>query len=146
MYLNDKIEKKLIGSNSRNACTTYRQKFIAELLYFHNDQFSEDYTLLHTSYKDSVAGLLIEKYNELLKPYNIFKTIGIYKFYKNKTIDADELLEIKKVTYYILRNYYNNYIMPVLQKLNDDPSGKYNVYPIIGFKFKPLKDRSHLII
>jgi len=146
MDLKHKIKKKLLSSNNRNACTTYRQQFIAELLYFHKDQFSEDYTLLHTSYKDSTAGLLIEKYNELLKPYNIFKTIGIYQFYKNKTIDADELLEIKRTNYYILRNFYNNHILPVLQELNDDKSGMFNVYPIIGFKFKPLKDRSHLII
>jgi hypothetical protein len=113
---------------------------------FSEDKFCEDFVRLHTSYKNAVGGLMIDKYNELLENQKIFKKVGIYALRKHKTINKDELLEIKKVNYYILRNYYNNHIMPILQELNDDPSGMFNVYPIVNFQFKPLKDRSHLII
>ena len=147
MNLKEHIRGKLTSiHNCRNAFTTYRENFITKLLCFNNDIFSEDFVSLHTSFKNSVAGLLMEKYNELLKPYKIFKKMGIYQLYKRKTIDAEELLEIKKVNYYILRNYYNNHILPVLQELNDHPSGEHNVFPVIGYKFRYLKNRSHLII
>ena len=144
---NDKIRERLTDKhNSRHVCTNFRSEFVMRLFNFENDQFSEDYVNLHTTFKDAVAGLIIEKYNQLLAKHKILKKVGIYLLYKNKTIDPDKLLEIKKANYHILRNYYNTKIMPILQKLNDDPSKMYNVIPIVGYKFKPLKDRSHLII
>lgn len=144
---NNKIRQILADTyQCRHVCTTFRQEFIAKLFYFEKNPFSEDFTSLHTVYKDAVAGLIIQRYNDLLEKYKIFKKVGFYDIYKNKTIDADKLLQIKKETYNILRNFYNNEIMPVLQELNDDSSCFYNVYPIKNYIFRPLKDRSHMII
>ena len=152
MNLNNNIIKDLILSgNGRSTCSIQRVNFVSELLLFKNEMFDEDINSFHTGFKNSITSLIVNKYIDLIRPYPISKRCGIYMRNKSlqkgmKYITDRELLELKKRNYHIIRDYYNNEIIPVIQQLNDHPENKYNVYPVVGYKFKPLKDRSHLII
>ena len=148
---NDNIKDMILSGQGRATCGHERVNFISELLLLKNDMFEEDIPKFHTGFKNSITTLIMKKYIELIRPYPISKRCGIYM--RNKTlrkgmkyITDQELLELKRRNYNIIRDYYNKDIIPVIQELNDNTNNEHNIYPVEGYKFKPLKDRSHLII
>jgi len=139
------MEERFLNSGCMHAVSQPKREQIMKIMYFNNKPF-DDIFILRTQYSDSICSIIQEKYIEFLSKAtnNRFKEFGYFclrKPYINYYTEK-QLKQIKINIYKKLFNYYNQTLVPMLQTASE----KVDIISIKDFKFKPLKDRSHLII
>ena len=137
------LERKFLNSGCMHAISQPKRDQIKKIMYF--SPF-DDIFIIRTQYSDSICSIIQEKYIDILAKdtKKKFKEFGYFRLSKNYIycFSKKELKQIKINTYKKLFDYYNKILVPMLQKASE----KVDIISIKNFKFKPLKDRSHLII
>lgn len=137
----EKLEKIFLKSGSRHTLSPYKRQQIQKLLCINN---FTDVFLMRTKFSDSLCSLLQLKYENVLKQYNnAFCKYGFFKL-KKPYLDyftEEELKQIRINTYKQLRQYYNDVLVPMLQRCSE----KQAIISIKNYQFKQLDDKSHMI-
>jgi len=136
------LDDEFLSSGSRNALSPSKREQVEKLLFI--NQF-EDLWLMRTKFGDSLCSLIQNKYIEILKrdTKNKFKEFGYFvprKQFENY-FTKEQLKKIKVKTYRELREYYNDVLVPMLQRC----SQKEDIISIKNYTFKQLEDKSYLI-
>ena len=138
----EQLEKRFLTSGSRHTLSPAKKEQIIKLLFL--SQF-EDIFVMRTKFSDSLCSLIQDKYIDLLskETNNKFREFGYFvprtpfkDFYND-----EELKDIKVKTYKELRAYYNDILVPMLQKSSE----KEAIISINNYKFRKLDDKSCLI-
>jgi hypothetical protein len=139
------LERKFLNSGCMHAVSQPKRDQIMKIMYFNNKPF-DDIFILRTQYSDSICSIIQEKYIDILfkDTKRKFKEFGYFVLRKPyiNCFSKKELKQIKINTYKKLFDFYNQCLVPMLQTASE----KVDIISIVNFKFKPLKDRSHLII
>jgi hypothetical protein len=136
------LEQRFLTSGSRHTLSPAKKEQVIKLLFL--GQF-EDVFVMRTKYSDSLCSLIQNKYIDVLskETNNKFREFGYFvlrKPYTNFYTD-DQLKDIKIKTYKELRDYYNDVLIPMLQKASE----KEAIISVNNYKFRKLDDKSHLI-
>lgn len=135
------LEDFLINSGSRHTLSPFKREQIEKLLFI--NQF-DDVFCMRTRFADAVCSLIQNKYSEILKQYNgAFFKYGVFVLKKPfvNCFTDEQLKKIKVDTYKELLQYYNDVLVPLIQRCSE----KVAVISIDNYKFRKLENKSHLI-
>lgn len=136
------LDNEFLSAGSRHALSPGKKEQVQKLLFI--TQF-EDVWMLRTKFGDSLCSLIQNKYIEILKrdTDNKFREFGYFQPRKQfeNYFTKEQLKRIKLKTYRELKQYYNEILVPMLQRCSEEEA----IISIKNYTFRKLEDKSYLI-